>query len=191
MSDLDRQRWNEEYAAGRWDFLASPLEHARLSLTAGMLRCAASEPLVDLGSGPGHLLRWLPAARIEHYLAVDISDEALVRVRERDPRAGTMRAALSEFQPAASRVGAVIASEVLTYDDDSVSQLARIVAQYRSVGQVVVSVLAPHPDRPNWTRGSERVWRALSALPWTRVQSATLRNDRTGVSWELADFDPS
>jgi len=190
VSDADRQRWNQEYAAGRWDFLSSPVEHTRLSLVAGMLRCAPEDDVLDLGSGPGHLLDWLPVERAGRYVAVDIADEALARVARREPHARTVRASLSQFEPQAQRVGAIVASEVLTYDDDSVAQLARIVAAYQHVGQVIVSVLGPHPDKPNWTRGSERVWRALSDLSWTRVQSATLRNDRTGVTWELADLEP-
>lgn len=190
VPDGDRQRWNQEYAAGRWDFLSSPLERTRLSLVAGMLRCAPEDDVLDLGSGPGHLLDCLPAWRAARYVAVDIADEALARVARREPQARTVRASLSEFEPHGHRVGAIIASEVLTYEDDSVAQLARIVAAYQHVGQVIVSVLGPHPDKPNWTRGSQRVWRALESLGWPRVQSATLRNDRTGVTWELADLEP-
>ena len=76
MSDADRERWNSEYASGRWDFLSSPMEHPRLSLVAGLLRCPEDADLLDLGSGPGHLLDWLPEIRAPHYVAVDIADEA-------------------------------------------------------------------------------------------------------------------
>lgn len=42
----------------------------------GLLRCPDDSDLLDLGSGPGHLLDWLPEIRAPHYVAVDIADEA-------------------------------------------------------------------------------------------------------------------
>ncbi len=189
MSDA-RARWNQQYDEGRWAFLSDPSEHLRLNVVAGMIAGDPKIDIIDLGSGPGHLLASLTGAVFDTYVAVDISDVALAQIDGRGRAVETVRSSLGEFSIKPGRRCVVIANEVLYYEDDNVEHLARIVGECRLVERVIVSAVGPHADKPNWTKASRAVWSRVEAIGWRRTRSVIVRDEDRDRHWDIVEFDP-
>ena len=74
----DAAQWNEEYVSGRWDFLGQLDELCRFSIVVGY--CAFLKPdayILEVGCGPGVLMRRLRMVGYSYYCGVDQSEKAI------------------------------------------------------------------------------------------------------------------
>lgn len=189
-----RDKWNSEFAAGKWSFLRRDDEQTRLKRVAQLIHDhleGEAVPLVDLGSGEGHLCNWLDEAKISQYVAVDISDVALENIVE--DKIPVMRiceslATYSADTALKSVPLVIVANEVLYYEPDSVEQLQRIVEGQSEECLVVISAVGPHPDKPNWTASSTKLWKEIEGLGWRRLEADVVRDEESGVIWDIVVF---
>lgn len=182
---VSTQQWDDEYAAGRWDFLADKHEQTRLALIGAFIANYAGGEVIDLGGGTGELLNWTQHGTVSRYTCVDVSQVALERIAPRDIPVERKAMSLTEFTPERRDVGCIVASEVLYFVDDPAFHLKRIVDACASVRAVAVSLVAANPKKPNWEKASNRVWSQFDALGWPLLQSAHVHNHSNGAGWDL------
>jgi len=187
-----KEKWDREYTAGKWRFLGKPEEQTRLQIVAGMVHDYATVgpigAVMDLGAGEGRLCNWLDQDKIGEYIAVDISDVALSNIEPGKIPVTRICSSLGDFVPSAILVKqpvVIVASEVLGYDDDSVEQLRRIAAYFETAPTIIVSVVGPHADKPNWTAASKKIWSDIEAQNWDTAREETVRDEQTGIMWDI------
>jgi glycosyltransferase involved in cell wall biosynthesis len=133
-------RWNTEYAAGRWAYIAQLPELARLSVVAGYLRhFAPAGDILDLGCGAGFLLSRLQPADYRRYVGVDFSAAAIDAATALElPRATFLTADVDDYRPTET-FDAIVFTEVLYYLADPVASVQRYARHLGPRGVLVVS----------------------------------------------------
>lgn len=191
-----RDKWNKEFSSGKWDFLRRNSEQKRLQLVAQMIERQLNETdggcVVDLGSGEGHLCNWLDGKRVRQYVAVDISDVALNNIVEANIPVTRICESLAKYSLDENLQAAplvIVANEVLYYEPDSVDQLKRIAEGQKHGCVVLVSVVGPHPDKPNWTASSIRLWKEIDQLGWHKLEAQVVKDEESGVVWDIVAFE--
>lgn len=136
------------YAGDRdpWSFETSPYERAKYAATIQALPERAISNALEIGCSIGVLTQQL-AARADHVLGVDVSDEALRTARAREiPNATFERRELPEEMPHGP-FDLIVASEVLYYlDAPALDTMLDAIAQ-----QLDGSLLAVHWRHPTET----------------------------------------
>ena len=116
-SPFEKPQWEEQFAAGRWDYLAAEEERYR-SLAELVARHRPGARVLDVGCGAGPLVPALRAVGIASYLGLDVSEVAVSRARRlEDGRTGFL-AADAESWTTDERFDAVIFNESLYYFED-------------------------------------------------------------------------
>ena len=137
----DKQQWEDEFRAGGWDFLTSPLERHRNTLLAGCVdQYAPTGSVLEVGCGTGALQSSLLRNGHRAYLGVDISEAALTRARSGgDSRSTFVTAPAETFEPPES-YDAIVFAETLYYLDDPVAQLVRYSRYLNPGGYLFISM---------------------------------------------------
>ena len=135
------ERWNTEYAAGRWAYLGQLPELSRLSVVVGYLRhFAPGGSVLDLGCGEGFLLRRLQPSDYARYVGVDFSGAAIDKATAlRLPKATFVTADVDAYLPTET-FDAIVFTEVLCYLPDPVRTVERYARHLNEKGVVVVSM---------------------------------------------------
>jgi len=186
--------WDADFRSGRFSFLHKPAEQKRLMEIAAMIARAAREhgpvEVADIGCGEGLLLRFLDPRLVKRYIALDISGVALKAIREGTIPVARVRSGFAEWdgrpQPIAPRI--VVASEVLYYDVQGVSQMRKALSRSPRTVEVIVSCVAGRPDKPNWAASSLELWHQVRLAGWRRLEQTLVRDDRAGLAWDIARF---
>lgn len=171
-----RERWEELYQVGRWDYLDSVTELPHYMVAVGYAREFAQRPSVlDLGCGHGRLLELLRAYPLGNYLGVDISEEAVRRARAHaPPDAHFVVGNYEEFLPA-SRFEVVMFSECLSYARDPAAAMRRYAGVVAPGGVMIVSMCY------NWWQYP--IWSSLAA-GFVTLHSAAVTNEK-GQTWHV------
>lgn len=186
---MQERNWDQEWQAGRWDFLSGEAEHARMRAAARMIARHAPGMLIDLGSGDGTLLRHLDPDRTPTCLCVDISPAALARL----PRCPGIRvrrlvADLEAHAPAPCGAAAIACAEILYYLADPAAVLTRWVRANGGVRAVVTSIADPGARFPDWRETVERTRKAIAGLGWPLLERETIAKE--GQSWTVSGYRP-
>lgn len=190
---MKKDDWDRQYSAGKWQFLRNPKEQKRLQLIADKVTDLAerygSVTLVDLGCGEGQLYAWLKPEHVLHYVGVDISEVALEGIVEQEILVTGVCTSLEDFvlTGEAERV-VFVASEVLTYNENSVEQLDRIVKGTPQTLASIVSVVGPHDKKPNWTAASKKFWSQMGNLSWPDPEWFKIEDQESGIVWDIASY---
>lgn len=132
--------WDEQYAAGRWDFLAGLDQLARYSVIAGYIHyLKPGAAVLDVGCGEGLLLRSYRPYGYGRYLGVDIAAQAIARLSTTaDERTRFVCADAETFQPDES-FDVIVFNESLYYFRDPLTTFARYLHFLNKDGIVIVS----------------------------------------------------
>ena len=191
---MGKADWDQQYAAGKWRFLHNPNEQRRLQAMAGLIADLADgrDPitLVDLGCGEGQLYPYLEPDTVARYVGVDISSVALEGLVDGAIPVTRICSSLEDFVwDEASAAVVFVASEVLTYNDNSVQQLDRIVGAARNAAACIVSVVGPHAEKPNWTAASKKFWAEMAQLPWPKPTRLQIQDPDSAIVWDIARYE--
>jgi SAM-dependent methyltransferase len=85
--------WDREFASGKWNFIDNTVGDC---VYEPLERYAAKGDILDLGCGPGNTANELDVSAYRTYTGVDISEEALIKARNRTKECG--RAEKNSFE---------------------------------------------------------------------------------------------
>ena len=157
-------RWDHQYASGRWEGLKAPLEQARLDACVALLRRhAAGGHLLEIGCGEGLLWQRLAPDDYQQFVGVDISAVAIQRATRLAGNRATFLVADMQRLELDEKFDAVIFTESIYYVSRCDELLRRYVRFLRENGVFVISVFH--------NRGSTGVWAEIhvAAAPIERV----------------------
>lgn len=138
--------WDEQYAAGRWDFLAGLDQLARYSVIAGYIHyLKPGAAVLDVGCGEGLLLRSYRPYGYGRYLGVDIAAQAIARLTAlADERTRFVCADAETFQPD-GQFDVIVFNESLYYFRDPLTTFARYSNFLKNDGILIVSTFFGSP----------------------------------------------
>lgn len=183
-----RERLDQQYARGSWDYLWGRDELARFSVLVGY--CHFLKPggrLLEIGCGEGILRTRLDPARTARYVGVDISAEAIRRAAARHdgsggPRTSFVCADAASWEPGEA-FDLVLFNECLEYFEDPLALVRRYEPFLAPDGAFVVSMFAGLD-----TVRTRRIWRRLEGA--YEVVDATRVTNRADYTWVLEVLRP-
>ena len=176
---ISRERWNQEYAEGRWRGLEDVRDLARYSVIIGY--CDHYRPgggLLDVGCGEGILQRRLSQGGYGRYLGLDCSEEAISGARtRRDAHTEFCCADAENYEPQES-FDIIIFNEVIYYFANPVAVVLRLARNLNPGGIIIVSM---------FRRGtSHAIWGALDRV--LRLEDAVTVTNKDRASWDIKVF---
>lgn len=179
------EKWDEEYASGRWDFLSERHEQTRLAVVASFIANYAPGCVLDLGGGRGDLLRWCLPGSVNRYIDVDVSKVAMDDLPAQDFPVEKHVMSLADYRPGTEPIDCIVASEVLYFVDDAARHIDEIHRECGGARGIVISLVAANKNKPNWEKASNRIWSQFDALGWPLHQSVHVHNHANDAGWDL------
>ena len=165
----------------------------RLSVIASMIGRHCRGAVIDLGCERGELLGMLDPSRVTSYVAVDREAAMLAEI---PPHAAIpisrVTASIETFVPTIAEAGAIVCAEALYFVDHADRVLADMVGRMSRLDAVIVSMVTPIPEKPNWARSVGRTSRELESLGWSLLERTRVWGEESGrhISWDIQAFDP-
>ncbi|MEW6159564.1 MAG: class I SAM-dependent methyltransferase [Verrucomicrobiota bacterium] len=176
---ISREKWEEEYRAGVWNYLNDAEELARYMVIVGYATQILMRPrILDIGCGHGRLLQLLPESSYQSYLGVDISDEAIRRAKRlKTDQAEFYRADFEAWCPPHS-VDLIIFNESLYNSRHPIKLIEKYLPYLLHGGRIIISMFN--------SRGDSFIWRRLDAM-LQRLDGLHITHDN-GRRWQVALF---
>ena len=164
-----RERWNHQYATGRWEKLKAPAEQARFDACAGFLRrYAPAGRVLEIGCGEGPLQQRLAPQVYASWHGVDISEVAIAKAQAfAGPRVCYTVADMTHLQPTGP-YDAIVFPESIYYVPQRATLLRRYAHSLDAGGVFIISIFE--------TKRSAQVWAEIHAVAVT-VDSRTTTNE--------------
>ena len=174
------EKWNAQYAAGRWTAFDRLDELAHYSVLAGYaLQLSPGGRLLDVGCGDGVLRGRLHAAAFSRYVGLDFS-EAVGRARHRtDEKTEFIVGDMREFTTL-TNFDTIVFNESLYYVPDPVAELDRYSPWLAPGGVFLISTHL----KPN----TESLW-AKIAESYDVIDHTTVVNAQ-GTTWRCGAVQP-
>jgi 2-polyprenyl-3-methyl-5-hydroxy-6-metoxy-1,4-benzoquinol methylase len=170
---LAPQVWDEQYAAGRWDFMAALPGVAHYAVITGYIHFLKPHSAVlDVGCGEGILLNWLRPYGYARYVGVDVSSVAIARAESKQDSITSFRCGDAESFDPGETFDVIVFNEVLYYLHDPLSGARRFGTFLKPDGILIVSTYA----------GSDRAFGVLHQLreAFTVLHETSISNSRGG-----------
>ena len=184
-SPFEKEQWEEQFAGGRWDYLAE--EEARYRALAELVaRHRPRARVLDVGCGAGPLVPALREAGIASYLGLDVSETAVARARRLEDGSTGFLAVDAENWTTDERFDAVIFNESLYYFEDPLggarryASLLRLPEGERAGGLIFLSMFS--------SRRALAILRELERRFATRERREVVGERGT---WHQVVLDPS
>ncbi len=161
-----RERWDHQYASGRWEKLKAPVEHARFAACADLLRChAAGGHMLEIGSGEALLQQHLQPDEYASWYGADLSSVAIERAQAfASERVRYVVADMTTFEPE-GKFNAIVFPESIYYVTGRAALLRRYARHLLPGGVFIVSIFA--------TKRSPDVWQEIHSVTQTVSARAT------------------
>lgn len=178
-----KERFDEEYRTGNWDFLNSVDEMANYMVVVGYVRHFAKSPnaaprILDLGCGTGNLAEMFGAYPLENYLGLDLSREAVAQANGRNLQNAEFQAAdFEEWRPE-GKFDFIISTGAIHYAKHPAALLKKYSESLNRSGKFVIS-LWRHPN-------NKAIWRKIEKQ--FEIIDSTVVANRKGVVWDVKVF---
>lgn len=186
--DIARPDWDEQYAAGRWDYLADSSEAHRYGVLAGYARKSGARHVLDIGCGSGLLYRELGGPSFNgSYLGMDWSISALPR-----GLGGAGHYFIcgdASNLPLRSTFDLIVLSEVLYYLPNPEATVRDLRKMLRATGLLLISIYQPPEDRLNRWRGTVRELDRLLTQDVGAIREQNMVDQHRGRVWALYKVD--
>lgn len=137
------KKWDAEWRKGEWDYMETvAVERSRVAVIGGVfayMYVPANGSVLDIGCGEGAIADFLKPGQQQHYVGVDISNEAIQIAKKKRPDPMKFEHAnVYEYKPNI-KFDMIIFSDVLYYVD-----YEKVIAQYATYltanGVMVISI---------------------------------------------------
>jgi 2-polyprenyl-6-hydroxyphenyl methylase/3-demethylubiquinone-9 3-methyltransferase len=166
-------KWNSQFASGRWEYLANLNERARYSVLAGYVH--ALKPggrVLDVGCGTGLLRERLHPDAFARYVGVDFEEAVSRATHLSDERTTFVSADMHEFVPD-GRFDIIVFNESSYYFRDPADGVRRYESYLDADGFILMSMhISPKADE---------AW--LQIGPRYEIIDEVLIANRDGTSW--------
>jgi 2-polyprenyl-6-hydroxyphenyl methylase/3-demethylubiquinone-9 3-methyltransferase len=138
---VSKERWEEEYAGGKWELMRAFDELARYSVIAGYLHHLHPRgSVLDVGSGEGLLCDHLRPWGYSRFHGVDLSEAAIAQAAPRGDERTTFSAADAERYLPEGRFDAIVFNECVYYFQDPIGTVQRYRAHLEPGGSLIISM---------------------------------------------------
>ena len=152
-----KDKWNEEYAKGKWDYLLSHGIDGKNRLITDMIFANLENPnILDVGCGNGALIQMIFEKDFNYYLGVDKSDIAIAQFNEKLKKVNNIELIASEIDKVnfKHKFDCVIFNEVLYYINRPIKTLRNILNYVNENSIIIVSMTV--------NQNNEKIWNKLS-----------------------------
>ena len=205
QSEHDRERWEEQFRQGGWDFLKSERQLPRYGvLCAYMKGLGRPISLLDVGCGEGLILKFCSRDWLLHYWGLDISQSGLDRIKTVLPTDRLICSPLEQFSTE-QRFDVILFNEVLYYTAEPETYLDRF-RNYLNPGGVFListsmgSAWFPRNNsgiRSIWrgwfsrnSRSIRSVWRLVKHCKWEKIDEVLIKSIPDNTTWRIALIRP-
>lgn len=169
--------WDEEYVNGRWNHLGDVSELSRFSIVVGY--CAFLKPdgfILEVGCGPGILMRRLRKVGYANYCGVDQSKKAIEQAKVHENEITRFEVADAEtFQPL-ERYDVIVFNEMMFYLANPRETFLRYAKHLRPGGVLIISMYRAD--------NILRMWSLLEGVA-PICDSVTVINSAKGLTWDI------
>jgi 2-polyprenyl-3-methyl-5-hydroxy-6-metoxy-1,4-benzoquinol methylase len=145
--------WDREYARGDWDRLDAASELIRYAAVFGQIYRRPNSPAVlDVGCGTGKLLELVSLLGYEHYVGIDVSEQAIERSKALALPRSSFEVAFAESFATDRSFDVIVFNEVMYYLGDPVAVAKRYSGWLREQGLLVVSMYECGPANKVWKK---------------------------------------
>ncbi|MEM6667265.1 MAG: class I SAM-dependent methyltransferase [Pseudomonadota bacterium] len=186
-TETEKERWDREYAAGRWDFLAGLRQQAKSGIIAAWLRQAtAMDHVLDVGCGEGLLHPFLVPYGLGAYEGVDISPVALEKARARIGDVALHEFALEDFPvPETPTYSAILFNEVFHFPQHPDEEIRRYKPSLKTGGVIIVSMYQPDKPQSSAHRRIKAIWDETDGPAYEVLDDLNIRGEAQGVTFRM------
>ncbi len=140
--EIKKEKWDDEYSRGRWDYLNDLDELSRYSIIIGYINHIKNNAeVLDVGCGKGVLLNKLREIGYKNYFGIDLSEAAIgVALDEyKDNKTNFEAISVEEFFPT-QKFDVIVFNECLYYFEKPLEILKKYSKYLNENGRLIVSM---------------------------------------------------
>ncbi len=185
-----RERWEQQYRQGAWDYLNSEEEIPRYGVLCSYIKYFGRPiSLLDVGCGEGLILNFCNREWLVNYTGLDISQTALDRIKTLFPTDRLICSPLEEFS-IDQKFDVILFNEVLYYTTDPETHIKRF-RNYLSPGGIfLISMSEISGWRSRTARSARSVWRFIAKSKWKKIDEVLINDMSHRKSWRIALIQP-
>ncbi len=180
-----RERWNYQFATGRWDGLRNPVEQERLGKTADLVRELTPPQylpsILEIGCGEGFFRHYLSSKDFKTFLGTDLSTVAIDHACQHfgDEKTEFMAADMHLFLPN-EQYDFIIFNECVYYTSDVVALVKRYFPYLKPDGYLIISI---HHN----FKAHQQLWDKILSIS-SKIEEKTVANSYD--TWDIRALKP-
>lgn len=169
---VNRERWNHQYAQGKWEGLKSETEHERFMATVKLLaKWKPNADILEIGCGEAILQQKLEGVPYSSLTGVDLSDVAIARAQVfTNERTRYVAANMEHYHPD-NQYDTIIFTESLNYASNPKELLKRYQSYLKKDGVFIVSMYNSKHIPPIW-QAIETQFQVLDSIRTTNQRGS-------------------
>ena len=181
---VDKDKWDEQYIKGHWDYLKSFEQLGRFSIISGKFYFyySGGGSVLDLGCGEGVLQKMIKPYKYSNYVGVDVSENAInIASEESDEKTSFICSDISTFEPD-STFDMIVFNESLYYLDEPNKVLHRYRRYLNKEGLIIISMW-DYKERNN------KIWKLIQSD--FKPNHETIITADNKITWIIKSLRPT